>query len=1007
MKKRWKIIITYICLIFTCLLVPGRVFAEGENTSAISGEIEVIMHYSYDDMKDYIAAFQQKYPNVKVKYTCYPEYEPNIKQRVESGEYGDVLFIPSFFSAAECSQYLEPFGKKDVYAQKYNFLDQGYNYNFLIYGLPSYAYLSGFVYNQEVFDKAGVSDIPETIDEFMDAMRLIKTHTDAIPLYTNCLDDWAIQYWEVFPFVDMTGDATYRYHGYIYEQNPFREGTPHYQVYKLLYELAEERLIEDDPTKTDWEKCKKLLNSGKIGCVPMGSWAISQFQNMNTANAKNIGFMPFPNNIDGKQYMTVAMDYSYAIARNSDNKLAARAFIEFMIEESGYALDHQNLSIVKTDPYPDSFQNMDQVVIMSNAMASATSYTDYQTLSSKLNLECADEIQRVVEAGFGIRNETFDEIMTDWNTRWESSRTEEMRTTTITPVEQEQGATLLLNNEELQLSKTEEDYIQQKGILKVGYHRHQAPFSYEEEKQFTGLAYEMCQTIAANTGLMMKYYGYDSTVQLIDALNSGDIDVIASIEKTTDFEAAVKYSKEYLEYMNVIVAADTAQLADLSEKKAAVVANEANDYWDDVEDKTAYPTVLDCITSVKDGRADYTITNFYSANFLIRDNEYKNVVMMPSASEGTLHLAFSRTADATLVALCNKCIYGISEGSMQILLQRYMEVQSAEVTLRRFVETNPFQSILIITAFFTIVMVAIVIILLEKSKSAKKHAVDVQRYEILSGLSDEYTFDYNCVKEEIYFDPKFAQTFTFGGIVKWNQHCQSNSELAQFLEQLKLAKSKDDDQPLTFSMERANGQKIWYRMLGSTVRNDSGRAMHMIGKLVNIQKEMEEVQNYQNKAETDPLTKLFNRNGFFRRVKPDAKNIMFAVLDIDDFKMVNDNFGHVGGDYVLKMLAMKLREEMGEMAIIARYGGDEFMIMLSQVSKAEADSRLSKLVQSMDTEVEYEGRVRKLSISVGAVYTASMQDVDTLFKKADEVLYDVKEMGKNNYQLKCLDETAI
>jgi len=109
----------------------------------------------------------------------------------------------------------------------------------------------------------------------------------------------------------------------------------------------------------------------------------------------------------------------------------------------------------------------------------------------------------------------------------------------------------------------------------------------------------------------------------------------------------------------------------------------------------------------------------------------------------------------------------------------------------------------------------------------------------------------------------------------------------------------------------------------------------------------------------------------------------------------------------LKMLAMKLREEMGEMAIIARYGGDEFMIMLSQVSKAEADSRLSKLVQSMDTEVEYEGRVRKLSISVGAVYTAQMQDVDTLFKKADEVLYDVKEMGKNNYQLKCLDETAI
>lgn len=1003
MKKRWKRIILYICIMLTCLITPRWAFAMGENASEISGEIEVIMHYSYEDMKDHIAAFHQKYPNVKVKYTCYADYEPNLTLRLESGDYGDVFFIPSFFDAEKCVQYLEPFGKKELYDQKYNFLSQAYNYNQLLYGLPSYAYLSGFVYNKEVFDKAGVSDIPETIDEFMDAMHLIKTHTDAIPLYTNCVADWAIQYWEVFPFVDMTGDSSYRYHGFIYDENPFREGTPHYQVYKLLYELAEEKLIEEDPTNTNWEDCKIMLNEGKIGCVPMGSWAISQFQNINKDNAQDIGFMPFPNTINGKQYMTAAIDYSYAIAKNSDNKLAARAFIEFMIDESGYALEHQNVSIVKTDPYPDSFQNMDQVIVLSNAMASGDSFMDYQALSKNLNLETASEIQRVVEAGYGIRGETFDEIMTDWNTRWEQSRTQEMRNKTI-QVTQEQQTMLLMTNEELQLSKTEEDYIKQKSSLRVGYHRYQAPFSFEKEGEFTGLSYEMCQMIAANTGLTMQYFGYNNAVELIEALNNGEIDVIAGLEKTKDFEVVVKYSKEYLEYNNVFVIADTTQMSDLTGKRAAVVENEANDYWDDVKDKMVCPTILDCIINVRDGRADYTITNLYSANFLIREKEYKNLIMMPAISEGTLHFAYAKAADATLVALFNKCIYGISDGSVQILLQQYMEMQSAKITLRRFVETNPFLCLLVLTAFFTIVMVAVIFILIEKSKSARKHAVDVRRYEILSGLSDEYFFDYNCIKEEIYFDPKFAQTFSFGGIVKWHANIEENSELAQFLEQLKTAKSRDDDKSINFCMERINGQKIWYRMLGSTVRDSSGKPIHMIGKLVNIQKEMEEVQNYQNKAERDSLTKLFNRSGFFRHVREDAKNVMFAVLDIDDFKMVNDNFGHIGGDYVLKMLAMKLREEMGETAIIARYGGDEFVIMLSQVSKEEADQRLSQLVQSMDTEVEYEGHVRKISISIGAIYTAQMQDIDMMFKKADEVLYGVKEIGKNNYQLRLLDE---
>ena len=74
--------------------------------------------------------------------------------------------------------------------------------------LLSNAYLNGIVYNTEVFDKAGITEIPKTIDEFYKDMELIKKHTDAIPFYTNCSVDWALYPWLSFPYIEMTGNGS-------------------------------------------------------------------------------------------------------------------------------------------------------------------------------------------------------------------------------------------------------------------------------------------------------------------------------------------------------------------------------------------------------------------------------------------------------------------------------------------------------------------------------------------------------------------------------------------------------------------------------------------------------------------------------------------------------------------------------------------------------------------------------------------------------------------------------
>ena len=97
----------------------------------------------------------------------------------------------------------------------------------------------------------------------------------------------------------------------------------------------------------------------------------------------HIAYMPFPNLVNGQQYMTIMTDYCYAINKNSTNKVAARCYIDYMLDESGYALDHEVISIVKTDPIPESYGDMDHVICLSSNAASDENYKKWTALFKK------------------------------------------------------------------------------------------------------------------------------------------------------------------------------------------------------------------------------------------------------------------------------------------------------------------------------------------------------------------------------------------------------------------------------------------------------------------------------------------------------------------------------------------------------------------------------------------------------------------------------------------------
>ncbi len=159
----------------------------------------------------------------------------------------------------------------------------------------------------------------------------------------------------------------------------------------------------------------------------------------------------------------------------------------------------------------------------------------------------------------------------------------------------------------------------------------------------------------------------------------------------------------------------------------------------------------------------------------------------------------------------------------------------------------------------------------------------------------------------------------------------------------------------------------------------------------------------------DPLTGLANRRMLMVRLADAQKRsyrhqtlLVLAVLDLDGFKRLNDLFGHAEGDKFLVEVAAKLHEAVRTTDMIARIGGDEFVIILEDVhSIREAKAILGRIVESLRVSLEKCGVCAEISASIGAaVYPFDFVDPDSLLVHADEAMYAAKRAGGNRFLLR-------
>lgn len=372
---------------------------------------------------DYAKKFNEIYPDVKVEFEALRDYAGEIQIRMNTTDYGDVLLIPDSITLDKLSDYFEPLGTVADLDAKYNFIPAGKSFGGTAYGVAITGNFQGIACNKKVFDEAGITANPKTPEEFIAAMQLIKDKTKAIPLYTNYAAGWPMTQWEG-QIQSISGDPDFNTKE-AHMDAPFAAGTPHYKSYKLLYDLVKAGLTEADPTTTDWETSKQLIADGKVGCLVTGSWSITQYQEKAKDKA-DIIYIPFPFNMDGKQYAAAGGDYNIAVNKNSKNKAAALAWIWWFLDKSNYAFDNGGIPPLKSAALPstlDAFKAANVIFVANNpAPAGEEAFWSNIDKQAEIGWWSPTPGQRIVDAARGATKETFDDIMNDYNKKWAAAR---------------------------------------------------------------------------------------------------------------------------------------------------------------------------------------------------------------------------------------------------------------------------------------------------------------------------------------------------------------------------------------------------------------------------------------------------------------------------------------------------------------------------------------------------------------------------------------------------------
>ena len=278
------------------------------------------------------------------------------------------------------------------------------------------------------------------------------------------------------------------------------------------------------------------------------------------------------------------------------------------------------------------------------------------------------------------------------------------------------------------------------------------------------------------------------------------------------------------------------------------------------------------------------------------------------------------------------------------------------------------------------------------------------KYQFFAELSQEIQFEYTTTPEMVILSEWGAKYLSMPETILNPKKDDFGTVLfapKDFEDFLARLESTTPENPMVEEkyLMNINGHTRWSKVVARSMWAswEPPEYTGAIGKIVDIHEEQEKMDRLKLIAAHDSLTGLLNHKAAKSQIsaileQDDEKKYMMIVFDLDHFKMANDTFGHLFGDEVLKYVAETMKKNTRNFDIVARMGGDEFLLFMPY--KDEMESLVQRIFNLLHSE--YNGFSIKVSMGVSCAKECNGK-YDVLFHMADEALYEVKCNGRDNY----------
>ena len=570
-------------------------------------------------------------------------------------------------------------------------------------------------------------------------------------------------------------------------------------------------------------------------------------------------------------------------------------------------------------------------------------------------------------------------------------------------------------NHQPNLSEKEHQWLHDHPVIRIGIDRNFAPYEWiDDEGNYIGIAADFIQLIKQQLDTNVEIIQKDAWHEVLDLAQQGELDMLSIAVKTEERESFLNFSEPYASSMAVIINRKSqGYIGSLSKLKGQKVAIQKGHYTQELLRKNhpdifiiTTSTLEEALTMVSQGDADAYVGEVMTASYAMKKSGLANL-QFAGQTDYQSEFSFAAHKDhPELISIIDKVLSQISSEKKNSIFTRW---HAFNIDLGiQFKDLIKY----IIGIICLFIVIAYWVYRLRHEIAHRKQAEKKLELsaKVFSGTHEGITItDEN--RNIIDVNTAFSEItgYSLKDVIGQNPKILSSGKHSpEFYKDMWVQINEKGNWQGEIWNRRKNGEIYAELLTISSISDDHQKVVNYVGVFSDITSSKQQQEQFEMMAHYDLLTGLPNRALFNDRFnqavahsKRNSSLLAVCFLDLDNFKPVNDNFGHETGDQLLIEVAQRIKACLREEDTVSRQGGDEFAILLNNISSfSQCEQTMERVHYSLAQDFVIDGNSHNITASSGiTIFPLDEGDIDTLLRHADQAMYEAKDTGRNRYKL--------